>query len=130
MNDDFVQAFMDCAISPTQFRHRDHLRLTWLLVRRLGPERAGVAISSGIRQFAAFHGQAGKYHETLTQFWVRLVAHMVAARPEIGEFEAFMEAFPQLFDKSLPYRHWRRETMDSTAARAAWVDPDLLALPR
>ena len=129
-DDDFWQAFRDCSISPVQFRHRDHLHLTWLLVRRHGPERAGVAVSSGLRHFAALHGQSGKYHETLTQFWVRLVAHMVSARPEVAEFEGFMEAFPQVLDKNLPYRHWRRETIGGAAARAAWIDPDLLALPR
>jgi hypothetical protein len=34
-----------------------------------------------------------------------------------------------LLDKGLPYRHWQHETMGSAAARARWVEPDLLALP-
>ena len=130
MNDEhFVQAFFSGTLPPTQFHHRDHLRLTWCLIRQHDPEVATHAITEGIRRYAAQHGQADKYHETLTRFWVRIVGHMVAARPDIAAFERFLEAFPQLLDKDLPYRHWRRETMRSGTARAQWVEPDLLALP-
>ncbi len=128
-DDDFVSAFLHGSLPPQQFHHRDHLRLTWCLVRRDGEEAATGEITTGIRKFAARHGQASKYHETLTRFWIRVVGHMVAARPEIADFETFLAAFPQLLDKDLPYRHWRRETMWAEAAREAWVSPDLLALP-
>ena len=128
-DDDFVQAFMDGSLPPGQFHHRDHLRLAWLLIRRLDLELAGITIASGIQRFAAAHGHAEKYHETLTQFWVRIVGHMVHVRPDIIDFETFIATFPQLLDKGLPYRHWRHETMGSATARARWVEPDLLTLP-
>src|SRR5207248_7941666 len=129
-DDDFVQAFMDGSLPPEQFHHRDHLRLAWLLIRRLDVELATITIASGIQRFAARHGHAEKYHETLTQFWVRIVGHhMVRVRPDITDFETFIATFPQLLDKGLPSRHWQRETMGSATARARWVEPDLLALP-
>ncbi len=43
--------------------------------------------------------------------------------------EDFLAAFPMLLAKDLPYRHWRRETMLGSDARAQWVEPDLQALP-
>lgn len=128
-DDEFVKAFQSGSLPPTQFHHRDHLRLAWLLTRQMGAEAATVRVAAGIQEFAARHGHADKYHDTLTRFWVRIVGHLVAARPDVGHFDAFLATFPQLLDKDLPYRHWRRETMGSTAARAGWVDPDLLALP-
>lgn len=128
-DDDFVTAFLSGSLPPTQFHHRDHLRLTWALVRLTGVEAAMKRITSGIRYFATQHGQAEKYHETMTRFWVLLVGHMVAARPDITTFDEFLAAFPMLLDKDLPYRHWRRETMFSPDARARWVEPDILALP-
>ncbi len=128
-DDDFVRAFLDGSLPPAEFHHRDHLRLSWVLIRRLGLAAAASAIATGIQRFAARHGQSQKYHETLTQFWVRIVGHMVEARPDIGDFAAFLATFPQLLDKDLPYRHWRRETMNSARARAGWVEPDLVALP-
>lgn len=125
----FARAFLQGTVSPAQFHHRDHLRLTWYLVRHHDREEAARLIATSIHTFAAQHGQAAKYHETLTQFWVRLVAYLVEQHPDITSFETFLATFPHLLDKSLPYRHWRRETMESLTARASWVEPDVLALP-
>jgi hypothetical protein len=129
MSDDaFLQAFADCSLSPGAFHHRDHLRLAWLLVRRHGVEPACIMVADGIRGFAARHGHPEKYHETITQFWVRLVGHLIDARPDIDDFATFVDAFPHLLDAGLPYRHWQRQTIGRAAARSAWVEPDLLAL--
>jgi hypothetical protein len=130
MNDaEFAQAFLAGALPPAHFHHRDHLRLAWYLVRERGATEAGPLIATGIRGFAERHGHLQKYHETMTQFWVRAVAHHVDARPDLNDFDAFLAMFPPLLDTNLPYHHWRRETMASAEARAGWVEPDLLALP-
>jgi hypothetical protein len=126
---EFVAAFLSGTLAPASFHHRDHLRLTWCLVRQSGTAAATATIRDGIRSFATRHGQAEKYHDTMTRFWVRLVGHLIGAHPDITTFDGFLAAFPHLLDKDLPYRHWSRETMQSPAARAAWVEPDLLALP-
>ena len=128
-DDEFVRAFLSGALPNEEFHHRDHLRLAWLLTRQLGAEEATRAISAGIRRFAAHHGHAAKYHETMTVFWARIVAHLVENRPDIADFGTFLTTFPHVLDKDLPYRHWRRETMSAPTARERWVEPDLLALP-
>jgi hypothetical protein len=128
-DEEFAQAFLHGTLPPAQFHHRDHLRLAWYITRRHDPEDATRLISTGIRAFAAKHGHAQKYHETLTQFWVRIVAHLVSRHLEITDFEAFLTTFPHLLEKDLPSHHWHRETMFSPAARARWVKPDILALP-
>lgn len=114
---------------PTQFHHRDHVRLTWYVARHHDLPTTTQLITTGIRQFATRHGQAQKYHETMTQFWIRLVAHLVQQRPDITDFDAFLLAFPHILEKDLPYRHWQRATMQSDAARAQWVEPDIQPLP-
>ena len=121
---EFLDAFESGALSTAQFHHRDHLRLAWLQVDRLGLEGAAAAVSAGIRGFAAEHGLDRLYHETLTRFWVRIVAH--AAAPT---FEETLTQHPLLLDKGLPLRHWSREVLFGDAARAAWVEPDLAPLP-
>lgn len=128
-DDEFARAFLAGAIPPDRFHHRDHLRLAWCLIGERGAEEAATAIASAIQRYAADHGQAAKYHETLTRFWVRLVAHARATRPDLAPFERFIADFPWLLDKTLPYRHWTHAAMDGPAARARWVEPDLLALP-
>jgi hypothetical protein len=109
------------------FRHRDHVRLAWLAVRETDePVRT---VREAIRGYAAAHGAAAKYHETLTAFWVRLVAHCVAARPGLDDFEEFVAAFPLLLDKAIAERHWSAGALWSAEARAAWREPDLLPMP-
>ena len=108
-DDDFVAAFLSGRLSPVAFHHRDHLRLAWCLIRESGVEAGHQGmIAGGIRHFATQHGQAEKYHETLTQFWVRTVSHLIDVRPDIAVFDQFLAAFPQLLDKALPYHHWSR----------------------
>jgi hypothetical protein len=128
-DDDFVRAVQDGSLPPDRFHHRDHLRLSWCLIRQLGAEPAAAAVAATIQRYAAHHGQAAKYHETLTRFWVRILVHCMAARPDLGTFDDFIADYPVLLDKHLPYRHWRRETMDDATARHQWVEPDLLPLP-
>ncbi len=128
-DDEFLHAFMEGLLSPRQFHHRDHLRVAWLLVRQMDVASATRAMSAGIRRFAAAHDHAAMYHETLTQFWVRTLAHMARERPDIAEFDVLIETFPQALDTRLPHRHWRHDTLWSAVATATWVEPDLLPLP-
>lgn len=128
-DDEFLRAFFSAELANSDFHHRDHLRLAWLSVRRHGLVEAETRIVEGIQHFATVHGHTARYHDTMTRFWVRLVAHAVANRPEIEEFDAFLAAYPMLLDASLPFRHWRREAMFTPEARAEWSEPDLVPLP-
>ncbi len=69
-DEQFLAAFEAGQITNQDFHHRDHLRLAWIQIRRLGLERAADAVVWSIRQFAARHGHADRYHETMTRFWV------------------------------------------------------------
>src|SRR5260221_13351544 len=121
---EFLHAFESGRLSPSEFHHRDHLRLAWLQVSRLGLEAGSAAVAGGIRRFAEAHGQHRLYHETLTRFWVRIVAH--ASQPTFG---ATLARHPMLLRKDLPLAHWSRDTLYGDAARSAWVQPDLMPLP-
>ena len=125
---EFLDAFFSGTLPNEQFHHRDHLRLTWLTLRRHGRGLGSRMLADGIRHFAAGHGQASRYQETMTQFWIRLVDHARRARPDVASFGEFVAAFPLVLDKTLPFRHWNRDTMMSPDARAAWLEPDLKSL--
>jgi hypothetical protein len=128
-DDAFLHAFFSGQLANSDFHHRDHLRLAWLLTRRQGPSDAEATVVEGIRRFAAAHGHAERYHDTMTRFWVRLVAHAVDHRPQITDFDEFLAAHPLLLDKNTPLRHWSREVLFGADARAAWQEPDQVALP-
>jgi hypothetical protein len=103
--------------------------MAWLYVRRHGSEAGARRIREGIQRFAVAHGVPHLYHETLTGFWTRLMVHVVETFPHVDRFEAVMACYAGFEDRRLPYRHWRAETLDGPAARRAWVEPDLRALP-
>lgn len=127
-DDEFVHAFF-ASLPGDGFGHRQHLELTWLLLGRSGLERATDTAGRAIRAYAEAHGADRKYHQTLTEFWVRLIDHCRRARPGIDDFDAFLDAFPLLLDRGLAGRHWSDETLWSDEARAAWREPDLRPLP-
>ncbi|MEU9040498.1 MULTISPECIES: hypothetical protein [unclassified Kitasatospora] len=115
-----------------RFGHRQHVRLTWLAVRRHGAATALGLIGDGIRRTATKAGAPQKFHVTMTRAWVELVAHHADGAPAFEErenFEAFAARHPELLDKELLARHYRPGTLASEQARTSWVEPDLTPFP-
>jgi hypothetical protein len=127
-DEEFLAAFEAAALSDGEFGHRDHVRATWILVRAYGVHEGCRRIAAGIRNFAAARGASGKYHETMTRAWARLVGAALRSTPG-DDFGAFLDAHPELLDKELPHRHYRPETLASAAAKADWIEPDRAPLP-
>ena len=111
-----------------RFGHREHLRLTWLAVRRYGVGAAIGVVSDGIQRTARYAGAPQKYHATVSRAWVELVGHHVAEDP-LEDFDVFADRNPALFDKRLLMRFYRSATLASPAARTGWVEPDLAPFP-
>jgi hypothetical protein len=111
-----------------RFGHREHVRLTWLAVRRHGTDRAAELISDGIRQTTEYAGRPRKYHATVSRAWVELVGHH-ALHDAAADFDTFAARNPALLDKRLLSRFYRSSTLAGAAARTGWVAPDLAPLP-
>ena len=95
----FVAAFEACTLPNTQFRHADHIRLAWILVRAVGEAAATERVANAIRNFAIHNGAPQKYDDALTRAWMQRVAEAVRRSPEIDTFEEFAEAHPGLLRK-------------------------------
>jgi hypothetical protein len=108
------------------FRHRQHIHLAFIAVRRYGPACAADKVSDWIRHLTAHAPQ--KYHATVTRAWTEIVAWHVAADPSVTDFDAFAERYPALLDKRLLSRHYTSATLASPQARAGWVEPDLATI--
>ncbi|HVN60744.1 MAG TPA: hypothetical protein VMT59_05750 [Gaiellaceae bacterium] len=109
------------------FGHREHLRLAWLQHDRLGPEAGDEATAATLRRIDAAHG-GGKYHETITRFWLGLVRHARGRFAGAG-FEAVLAAHPQLLDDETLSRHYSRELLATAEARRSVLAPDLEPVP-
>ncbi|HEY3764810.1 MAG TPA: hypothetical protein VGL44_06595 [Gaiellales bacterium] len=111
-----------------EFGHHEHIRLAWRELRAHDRPVALDRIETSIRHVAAAHGAPDKYHRTITEAWVALVAHHLEEAPAVG-FDEFLARFPGLLDTGLLTRHYSRELLAAPAARAGSVAPDLRPLP-
>jgi hypothetical protein len=109
------------------FRHRQHIHLAFLAVRRYGTAQATGKISAWLRHLTASAPQ--KYNATVTRAWTEIVGHHVAADPSVTDFEAFAQQNPVLLDKRLLTRHYTSAVLASPKARAGWVEPDVAPFP-
>lgn len=128
------------------FRHRQHIHLAYLAVRRHGTGEAVVRIGSWIRQLAAYERAPQKYNATVTRAWTEIVGHHVAADlagrgsaagapvpagagAPGADFEDFAARHPALLDKRLLTRHYSPAVLASAPARTGWVEPDRIPFP-
>jgi flavin reductase (DIM6/NTAB) family NADH-FMN oxidoreductase RutF len=103
--------------------------VAWIYIRALGVDGALARLTSEIRDLANGRGQAALYHDTITRAWTYIVAHATNCLGPESSFGDLLEAHPELLDKHLLLRHYRRETLASPEARAGWVAPDVRSLP-
>jgi hypothetical protein len=108
------------------FHHASHLHVAWVyLDESSSVQQAANKMRNTLRQFAAAAGKPEKYHETITLFWVHLLAH-AASRAE--RLEDIVHANPQLLEKNFPLAYYSPERLFSDEARTSWVEPDLKLL--
>jgi hypothetical protein len=125
-DDDFAEAFELGNIAPADFDHAAHLRAAFCLVRRDPFLEACIAMRNGLQDLARRAGRPGLYHETITLAFMSIVAQRVAGQPVLG-WDGFLAAHPDLADRALLGRWYRRETLESAQARARFVMPDVQA---
>ena len=114
--------------SAERFGHREHVRLTWLAVRRCGTAGAVDVISQGIRRTARYAGAPQKYNATVSRAWVELVAHHALTEGST-DFDTFTTDNPALLDKRLLTRFYHPATLATPQARTGWAPPDRAPFP-
>ena len=111
------------------FRHVDHLRVALVYLNEsLSIDDAIGRMASTLRGFAASVGQARKYSQATTEFWMYQMAAVRALMPG-ADFEAIVRAYPRLLDKNLmvgDYSHDAATTRSADPPR----DPSHRPVPR
>src|ERR1700728_5031134 len=92
------------------FDHRQHVKFAWSVLQEMSVEKAMEVVGSEIRDFAAVRGP-GKYHQTLTEFWVHLVAHTRENGDVDAAFDAHLARFPILMDSRAQTHHYSRAVL-------------------
>lgn len=119
-----VEQLESCTLPLDQFHHRQHLALASYYVATSKPAVALDRMRSALKRYVAFHNKADRYYETVTRFWIAMIATH-AARPATALAE---EVIAACATTDLIHRYYSQPLLDSAEARASWVAPDLAPL--
>jgi hypothetical protein len=125
---ELVVAVEGLALGSERFRHYDHVRLAWVLLRGATLPAAAERMACALHRFAAHHGNASRYHDTITRAFMHLVAAHDAAAPA-ADFPTFARSNAELFDPRVLGAYYSEALLKSAGARARWVPPDRRPLP-
>ena len=114
-----------CLLGKTDFHHRDHLAVAVAYLYAADFETAFARMRATLIRFSTHHNVPKLYHETLTRFWMSEVEKRLDRSMCLRESVAAIQQ--ALADKNLPFRYYRKETVNSPEAKRAFVEPDLAA---
>ena len=98
---ELARALERCEIPNQGFHHVDHLRVALVYLNEAPSVDAAIdRMASTLRRFAASVGQAGKYSQAVTEFWMYQMAAARAMMPS-ADCQDLVRTYPQLLDKSL-----------------------------
>jgi hypothetical protein len=129
---EIVRKFEDATIGRDDWKHAEHMVVALFYLRDNDMETATEKMRSGIltllvKGFEVDLAKEMPYHETITVFWMRLVANYLSATNGRSLLEKANE-LAGLYDKDYPLRFYSRDLLFSDRARAEYVEPDLLML--
>ena len=133
--EELIRQLEDCSLPAASFDHRAHVQAGFAYLQRCGFAGALTAMAGALRRFAAHHGKAGLYHETVTAAFLALI-HERMAGDLLGregaielsaarglDWEGFAARHSDLFAPDLLERYYAKETLRSELARHCFVLP-------
>ncbi len=121
---EFLRAFDAGQLDPAGFRHADHVRAAWLCLRDV-PFRDGLArLRRGLEQLTIRAGQPGRYHETITVAYARLI-HQKMRQLGPHDYAEFERRAPEFYTTgtSVLEEIYDAATLASDEARRRFVPP-------
>ena len=125
-DEEFLEAFARGRLARWEWTHEAHVRMAFLYFTRFGQHEALAKISAGIQHYNNLRGNPTGYHETITVAFCRLVASRL---PGSGDWQAFRLENPDLLARDVLERHYSRDLLFSSKAKAEFVAPDRDLLP-
>lgn len=128
-----VAAFEACTLTQAEWTHAAHVSVAVWYVVWYGSAGATDRMRTGIQRLNAVHGvpmtPTRGYHETLTRFYVWLVAsELRRTRIDASLADITNAVVAACDDRTIPLRYYSRDRLMSWEARSTWVDPDLRTL--
>ncbi len=128
----FMKQVECCEFPIDQFDHRAHLRLAYIcLVQSNSIEKSIRRVKSLIIGLLRHVGinPSEKYHETLTQAWVRAVNYFMSHMKNGLSAHDFIGKNPIMLDSKIMLSHYSVDVLFSSKARATYIEPNLAPIP-
>ena len=123
-----IEDFEEGAVDPDQFDHEAHVYVGWSYLQRYGLMESITRFSDALRRLTKKFGIESKYHETITWFFMILIAER---KPKPDDWQTFKRCNADLFATrpSILDRYYSDKRLGSSIARTQFVLPDRLPLP-
>jgi len=121
----FVKQFENQTLDPKHFDHLGHIRLARLYLLEYDLEAAISRISQGIQDYAKSLGADNKFHLTITDAIMRVIATRIASE-ETGKWEDFLKHNSDIVDDALSVlcQYFSKDKLLSEKARISLILPD------
>jgi hypothetical protein len=123
---ELLDGFEQCTLPNSAFHHEDHIRVAFLYLSRFSVLEALQRFQDGLKRFAAWHGKADLYNETVTWAYILLIRERMARAGLTQDWPSFKASNPDLFDRrpDVLSRYYRPETLSSPLAKSTFLFPD------
>ena len=127
-----LQSKFEQGLLPTaEFTHRAHVMVAYGYLARDGVESATKNMRMGLISYLKHHSiDPAKFHETLTTAWIHAVWHFMQRSAPCQSADDLIARNPELLDAGIMLTHYSAARLFSVDARAAYIEPDLQAIPR
>jgi len=121
-----VSDFEACRTPKDAFHHAQHLVVAVCYLQQLSTEHATARMRESLMRFLDHHQvDKQKYNETLTAFWVQMVASVLGELPKKASLvEKCNQTIESLNDPKLALKFYSEELLWSDEARKHYVAPD------
>jgi hypothetical protein len=132
--DSFLRGFESCTLPKAEWTHAAHIATAASYLHGSGVASVLPLMRVQISAFNLSVGGANTptsgYHETLTHFWLLIVAELLRQRHHDSRLAAAREAVATFGEaRSLHSLYYSGDVVKDPAARLTWRAPDLLPIP-
>jgi hypothetical protein len=135
---DLLQQFESCSLPFSQWTHRCHVKVAYLILSKYPFDEALARIKASIQAYNKFNrvpddGPLQGYNETTTQALAHIIAAVMQAYREthpVSNADAFYDMHPQLASKHILRLFYSPQRRMHPLAKTQFIEPDLAPLPK
>jgi len=119
---ELTRNFENHEVDSTTFRHAEHVRVAYDLLKKYDFINASSVYATGIKTIAFKAGAAKKFNATITYAFMSLIAERMANQNP-DSFEEFVEENTDLMTKTVLEKWYPAERLQSDVARSVFLLP-------